>query len=302
MAIPAGPWLEYEGGTLARQQVGLWRDGLRRLRRNRLALAAVVYLALLACVCLVSLFWTPYNPNLVGACPTYALPGTPGHPLGCDDLGRDLVSRLMVGSQVSLAVGLITAAIVVVLEVSVGLLIGYVRGVLDAAFALVINVFYGVPPLMIAIVLYVLLGPGLINIIIAIAASSWMDMARLVRGQTMSIREREFIEAARAGGARTGKILFGHIFPNALGPIIVQTTYVVPAAILTSAFFSFLGFGVPAPQADWGGMASEGFSPLLAGFDPYILLWPAIALSVTLLAFNFFGDGLRDAFDPRQRR
>ena len=302
MAIPAGPWLEYEGGTLARQQVGLWRDGLRRLRRNRLALAAVVYLGLLACVCVVSLFWTPYNPNLVGACPTYALPGTPGHPLGCDDLGRDLLSRLMVGSQVSLAVGLITAAIVVVLGVSVGLLIGYVRGVVDAAFALVINVFYGVPPLMIAIVLYVLLGPGLINIIIAIAASSWMDMARLVRGQTMSIREREFIEAARAGGARTGKILFGHIFPNALGPIIVQTTYVVPAAILTSAFFSFLGFGVPAPQADWGGMASEGFSPLLAGFDPYILLWPAIALSVTLLAFNFFGDGLRDAFDPRQRR
>jgi ABC-type dipeptide/oligopeptide/nickel transport system permease subunit len=302
MASPATPWLEYEGGTLAHQQVGLWRDGLRRLRRNRLALAAVIYLGLLACVCLLSLFWTPYNPNLVGACPTYALPGTPGHPLGCDDLGRDLLSRLMVGSQVSLAVGLITAAIVVVLGVSVGLLIGYVRGVVDAVFALVINVFYGVPPLMIAIVLYVLLGPGLINIIIAIAASSWMDMARLVRGQTLSIREREFIEAARAGGARTGKILFGHIFPNALGPIIVQTTYVVPAAILTSAFFSFLGFGVPAPQADWGGMASEGFSPLLAGFDPYILLWPAIALSVTLLAFNFFGDGLRDAFDPRQRR
>ncbi len=302
MATTITPWSEYEGGTLARQQVGLWRDVLRRLRRNRLALAAIIYLGLLACVCLVSLFWTPYNPNLIGVCPTYALPGTPGHPLGCDDLGRDLLSRLMVGSQVSLAVGLITAAIVLVLGVSIGLLIGYLRGVADAIFALIINVFYGVPPLMIAIVLYVLLGPGLINIIIAIAASTWMDMARLVRGQTLSIREREYIEAARAGGARTGKILFGHIFPNALGPIIVQTTYVVPAAILTSAFFSFLGFGVPAPQADWGGMASEGFSPLLAGFDPYILLWPAIALSVTLLAFNFFGDGLRDAFDPRQRR
>ena len=302
MATTITPWTEYEGGTLAREQVGLWRDGLRRLRRNRLALAAMIYLGLLACVCLLSLFWTPYNPNLIGVCPTYALPGTPGHPLGCDDLGRDLLSRLMVGSQVSLAVGLITASIVMVLGVGIGLLIGYLRGVVDAIFALIINVFYGVPPLMIAIVLYVLLGPGLINIIIAIAASSWMDMARLVRGQTLSIREREFIEAARAGGARTGKILFGHIFPNALGPIIVQTTYVVPAAILTSAFFSFLGFGVPAPQADWGGMASEGFSPLLAGFDPYILLWPAIALSVTLLAFNFFGDGLRDAFDPRQRR
>ncbi|MGP8160914.1 MAG: ABC transporter permease [Candidatus Dormibacteria bacterium] len=294
--------LDYAGGTLAREQVGLWRDGLRRLRRNRLALAAMIYLGLLACVCLLSLFWTPYNPNVIGVCATYALPGTPGHPLGCDDLGRDLLSRLMVGSQVSLAVGLITAVIVMFLGVGIGLLIGYLRGVVDAAFALVINVFYGVPPLMIAIVLYVLLGPGLINIIIAIAATSWMDMARLVRGQTLSIREREFIEAARAGGARTGRILFGHIFPNALGPIIVQTTYVVPAAILTSAFFSFLGFGIPAPQADWGGMASEGFSPMIAGFDPYILLWPAIALSVTLLAFNFFGDGLRDAFDPRQRR
>ena len=293
---------EYAGGTLAREQVGLWRDGLRRLRRNRLALIAAIYLCLLGVACLLSLFWTPYNPNLVDACPTYALPGAPGHLLGCDDLGRDLLSRLMVGSQVSLAVGLITAAIVLLLGVGIGLLIGYLRGVVDAVFALIINTFYGVPPLMVAIVLYVLLGPGLINIIIAIAATSWMDMARLVRGQTLSLREREYIEAARAGGARTGKILFGHIFPNALGPIIVQTTYVVPSAILTAAFFSFLGFGVPAPQADWGGMASEGLSPLLAGFDPYILLWPAIMLSVTLLAFNFFGDGLRDAFDPRQRR
>jgi oligopeptide transport system permease protein len=301
MAATITPWEEYAGGTLAREQVGLWRDGLRRLRRNRLALAAVVYLILLAIMCVVSIFWTPYNPNLVATCPDYTLPSL-AHPLGCDDLGRDTLSRLMVGSQVSLAVGLICATIVMVVGVSVGLLIGYLRGVLDAVFALIINVFYGVPPLMVAIVLYVLLGPGLINIIIAIAAVTWMDMARLVRGQTLSIREREFIEAARAGGARTGRILFVHIFPNALGPIIVQTTYVVPAAILTSAFFSFLGFGVPAPQADWGGMASEGLSPLLSGFDPYMLLFPAIALSVTLLAFNFFGDGLRDAFDPRQRR
>ncbi|HXZ99854.1 MAG TPA: ABC transporter permease [Candidatus Binatia bacterium] len=293
--------IDYAGGTLARAQVGLWRDGLRRLRRNRLALAAAIYLILLAAMCILSLFWTPYNPNLVGTCPDYTLPG-PGHPLGCDDLGRDTLSRLMVGSQVSLTIGLVTAVIVMVLGVGIGLMIGYLRGVVDAVFALIINTFYGVPPLMVAIVLYVLLGPGLINIIIAIAATSWMDMARLVRGQTLSIREREFIEAARSSGARTGKILFGHVFPNALGPIIVQTTFVVPAAILTGAFFSFLGFGVPAPTADWGGMASEGFSPLLAGYDPYMLLFPAVFLSVTLLAFNFFGDGLRDAFDPRQRR
>jgi oligopeptide transport system permease protein len=293
--------VEYAGGTLAGEQVGLFRDGVRRLRRNKLALAAAIYLMVLALVCLISLFWTPYKPNLIGTCVTYALP-TGAHPLGCDDLGRDSLSRLMVGSQVSLAVGLATAFIVLVIGVAVGLVAGYFRGAIDAFISLAINIFYGVPPLLVAVALYVLLGPSLINIIIAISATGWMDMARLSRGQALSIREREFIEAARSGGARAGKIVFGHIMPNALGPIIVQATFVIPAAILTAAFLTFLGFGVPPPTADWGGMASEGLPSLQGGFDPYILLWPAVALSVTLLAFNFFGDGLRDAFDPRQKR
>jgi ABC-type dipeptide/oligopeptide/nickel transport system permease subunit len=295
------PAVDYAGGTLAGEQVSLWRDGVRRLRRNKLALAAAIYLMVLALVCLLSLFWTPYKPNLIGTCVTYALP-TGAHPLGCDDLGRDSLSRLMVGSQVSLAVGLATAFIVLVIGVAVGLVAGYFRGTVDALISLTTNVFYGVPPLLVAVALYVLLGPSLINIIIAISATGWMDMARLARGQALSIREREFIEAARSGGARAGKIVFGHIMPNALGPIIVQATFVIPAAILTAAFLTFLGFGVPPPTADWGGMASEGLPSLQGGFDPYILLWPAVALSVTLLAFNFFGDGLRDAFDPRQKR
>jgi ABC-type dipeptide/oligopeptide/nickel transport system permease subunit len=281
--------IEYAGGTVAREQVSLWRDGLRRLRRNRLALTAAIYLMLLAVVCLISVFWTPYKPNAIGTCNTYELPSA-GHPLGCDDLGRDSLSRLMVGTQVSLAVGLATASIVLLVGVVVGLVAGYFRGPVDAVLSLLTNVFY------------VLLGPGLINIIIAISATIWMDMARLTRGQALSIREREFIEAARAGGARAGKIVFGHILPNALGPIIVQATFVIPAAILTAAFLSFLGFGVPPPTADWGGMANEGLPSLQGGFDPYILLWPALTLSITLLAFNFFGDGLRDAFDPRQKR
>ncbi|HEY4871478.1 MAG TPA: ABC transporter permease [Candidatus Dormibacteraeota bacterium] len=293
--------VEYAGGTLAGEQVSLWRDGVRRLRRNKLALTAAIYLMVLALVCVVSLFWTPYKPNLVGTCPTYDLPSG-AHPLGCDDLGRDSLSRLMVGSQVSLAVGLATAFIVLVIGVALGLVAGYFRGAVDALISLATNIFYGVPPLLVAVALYVLLGPSLINIIIAISATGWMDMARLARGQALSIREREFIEAARSGGARAGKIVFGHIMPNALGPIIVQATFVIPAAILTAAFLTFLGFGVPPPTADWGGMASEGLPSLQGGFDPYILLWPAVALSVTLLAFNFFGDGLRDAFDPRQKR
>lgn len=293
--------LEYAGGTVAGEQISLWRDGLRRLRRNRLALGAAIYLLLVVVVCLVSFVWTPYKPNAIATCATYELPSGP-HPLGCDDLGRDSLSRLMVGTQVSLAVGLATAVIVLVVGVVVGLVAGYFRGPVDAAFSLLINVFYGVPPLLVAVALYVLLGAGLVNIIIAISATVWMDMARLTRGQALSLREREFIEAARAGGARAGKIIFGHILPNALGPIIVQATFIIPVAILTAAFLSFLGFGVPPPRADWGGMANEGLPSLQGGFDPYILLWPALALSITLLAFNFFGDGLRDAFDPRQKR
>ena len=301
MISPATTDIDFTGGTLATEQVSLWRDGLRRLRRNRLALAAGLYLIFLVLVCLVSLVWTPYKPNLIGACPTYGLP-TPAHPLGCDDLGRDTLSRLMVGTQVSLAVGLATALIVLGVGVVVGLIAGYFRGAVDAVISLLINIFYGVPPLLVAVALYVLLGAGLVNIIIAISATVWMDMARLARGQALSLREREFVEAARAGGARTGKIVFGHILPNALGPIIVQATFVIPIAILTAAFLTFLGFGVPPPTADWGGMANEGLPSLQGGFDPYILLWPAVALSITLLAFNFFGDGLRDAFDPRQKR
>ena len=292
---------EFAGGTVAREQVSLWRDGLRRLRRNKLAVASVVFLALLLVVMIVSFFWTPYNPNAEGSCINYTLPES-SHLMGCDDVGRDVLSRLMVGSQVSLFVGLATAVVVLVVGVVVGLAAGYFRGWVDTVISTVINIFYGIPPVLLAISLYVLLGPSVINIIIAISVTIWMDMARLVRGQALMLREREFIEAARASGAKSPKILFGHILPNALGPIIVQATFIIPAAILTAAFLTFLGFGVPPPTADWGGMANEGRGALAAGYDPWLLFFPALALSVTILAFNFFGDGLRDAFDPRQKR
>lgn len=290
---------EYAGGTVAREQVSLWRDGWRKLRRNRLALVAAVFLAILVLMALVSLFWTPYNPNFIGACQTFEAPSLQ-HFIGCDELGRDSFSRLMVGTPVTLAEGLGTAVFVLVVGVGVGLVAGYFRGATDATMSLVVNIFYGIPPLLVALVLYVLLGPGLINVMIAITVTIWMDMARLVRGQTLSIREREFIEAARASGARSWKIVVNHVFPNALGPIIVQATFVIPVAILTGAFLSFLGLGLPPPQADWGGMASNGLTAIR--YAPYLTLFPSIALSVTLIAFNFFGDGLRDAFDPRQKR
>jgi oligopeptide transport system permease protein len=284
---------------IAPEQASLWSDAWRRLRRNRFALIATIYLLILVGVALISTVWTPYRMSEIGVTATYAPPSA-AHLLGSDELGRDILSRLMVGAQVSLIVGVGTQLLVVAVGVPIGLLAGYYRGLLDQFLTFVINVFYGVPDILVAMIMVFLLGPSLKNIIIAIVATRWMDMARLVRGQALSLREREFIEAARASGARPVRMLFGHIFPNALGPIIVQATLGIPAAILFEAFLSFLGVGVQPPTPSWGSMANEGVASIQ--YAPHMVIAPSIALSLTLMAFNFLGDGLRDALDPRSRR
>ena len=281
------------------EQASLWSDAWRRLRRNRFALVATIYLVVLVGVALVALVWTPYRMSAIGVTETYAAPSA-AHLLGADELGRDILSRLMVGAQVSLVVGVGTQLLVLAVGVPIGLLAGYYKGWLDQFLTFVINVFYGIPDILVAMILVFLLGPSLKNIIVAIVATRWMDMARLVRGQALSLREREFIEAARAAGARPIKMLFGHIFPNALGPIIVQATLGIPAAILFEAFLSFLGVGVQPPTPSWGSMANEGVAAIQ--YAPHMVIAPSIALSLTLMAFNFLGDGLRDALDPRSRR
>ena len=281
------------------EQASLWSDAWRRLRRNRLALVASIYLVCLAAVALVALVWTPYRMSAIGVAQTYSGPSA-AHLLGADELGRDVLSRLMVGAQISLIVGVGTQVLVLAVGVPIGLLAGYYRGWLDTVVSFIINVFYGIPDLLVAMILLLLLGPSLNNIIIAIVATRWMDMTRLVRGQTMALREREFIEAARSSGAKPAKILFGHILPNSLGPIIVQATFGVPAAILFEAFLSFLGIGVQPPTPSWGSMAADGLSAIRIA--PHMVIFPSIALSLTLMAFNFLGDGLRDALDPRSRR
>lgn len=290
---------EYVGDTLAREQTSLWGDAWRRLRRNRLALVAAVFLFFLILVAIVAQFWTPYSYYAEGIAPIYQGP-TAQHLLGIDDLGRDILSRIMLGAQVSLKVGIGTQIVVIAIGVVVGLLAGFYRGFLDTVISTLINIFYGIPDLLVALILVLLLGRGLGIIIFAIAVTRWMDMARLVRGQTLALREREFVEAARAGGAKANRIIFRHILPNALGPIIVQATFGVPTAILFEAFLSFLGLGVPPPTPSWGAMAADGFHAIR--ISPHIVLAPAIALSLTLMAFNFLGDGLRDALDPRQKR
>jgi oligopeptide transport system permease protein len=281
------------------EQVTLWQDAWRRVRRNKLALVGATIIGILVLMAVVSVFWTPFPVWKQAVGPTYAGISAQ-HWLGLDASGRDILSRIMAGALISLQVGVGTMLIVSAIGIAMGLLAGFYRGAADAVISLAINIWYGIPDLLVVILLVLLFGRSLANIAFAIAITRWMDMARLVRGQTFALREREFVEAARSTGTRNLAIIARHIFPNALGPILVQATYAVPQAILFEAFLSYLGLGVPPPTPSWGAMAADGFHSL--ELAPHIVLAPAIALSLTLMAFNFVGDGLRDALDPRMRR
>ena len=288
------------------EQVTLLSDAWRRLRRNRLALLGAVIIVVLLIVALISIVWTPYPTWLQAVGPTYQ-PPSGQHPLGLDQAGRDILSRIMGGALITVQVGIGSAVIVSLIGIPLGLMAGFYRGRVDTVISFVINIWYGIPDLLVALILVFVLSDalhliprGVFVIVVAFALTRWMDVARLVRGQSMALREREFVEAARMAGARDFALLLRHIFPNALGPIIVQATFAIPAAVLFEAFLSFLGLGLPPPTPSWGAMAADGYHGM--DFAPHIVLAPTIALSITLMAFNWFGDGLRDAFDPRMRR
>jgi oligopeptide transport system permease protein len=277
----------------------LGQDAWRRLKRNRLAVIGLVIIGIFFVTALVSFVWTPYPIWRQALGPTYQS-ATLAHPLGLDDYGRDILSRVMGGAAIALTVGVGASLIASMIGIVLGLLAGFYKGKVDMVISTVINISYGIPDLLVALVLVLLIGRGIQNVILAISVTAWLGMSRLVRGQTLSLREKEFVEAARTIGTSNLMILVRHILPNALGPIVVQATYLVPAAIIFEAFLSLLGLGVPPPSPSWGAMASEGYKALQLA--PHIVLAPCFALSLTVLAFNWVGDGLRDAIDPRMRR
>jgi ABC-type dipeptide/oligopeptide/nickel transport system permease subunit len=288
------------------EQVTLLSDAWKRLRRNRLALVGAIIVSILFITALISIVWTPYPTWLQAVGPTYQPPSAK-HLLGLDQAGRDILSRIMGGALITIEVGVGSAIIVSLIGIPLGLMAGFYRGAVDTVISFFINIWYGIPDLLVALILVFVLSDalhliprGVFVIVIAFSLTRWMDVARLVRGQALALREREFVEAARMSGARDVALLFRHIFPNALGPIIVQATFAIPAAVLFEAFLSFLGLGLPSPTPSWGAMAADGYHGM--DFAPHIVLAPTIALSVTLMAFNWLGDGLRDAFDPRMRR
>ncbi len=277
----------------------LWGDAARRLCKNRLALVGAALLALQVVLALLTPWIAPYSfaeqDRSLGAAPPSAQ-----HWLGTDQLGRDLFTRILYGGRVSLLVGFAATAVALLIGVTYGAIAGFIGGRTDAAMMRAVDILYALPFTVFVIVLTVLFGRSLLLLFIAIGAVEWLTMARIVRGQVLSLKRKEFIEAAYALGLSRRRILFRHLLPNALGPIIVYTTLTIPNLMLLEAFLSFLGLGVQAPMSSWGILIKEGVETMEE--YPWMLLFPSIALSSTLFALNFLGDGLRDALDPKSAK
>ena len=304
-AVPAATELEGETRIQGRSPVRLAWERLRRDRAAMISFVVIVLIALVAIGAPLLAALVGHGPNDqyrdIGLTPQ-GLPKPPSATflLGTDDLGRDLLVRIAYGSRVSLLVGVVSTLIAVAFGVVVGVIAGYLGGRIDTVIAVIIDVVLSIPFLLAGIAIVSLVGPSLTVTIVVIAFFSWSSIARIVRGQVLSIREREYVEAARSLGASDWRIMFVDVLPNVLAPVIVYTTLLIPLAIVSEATLSFLGLGVPAPTATWGGMLDGSLQYYRVAW--WYLLFPGLALLVTTLAFNIFGDGVRDAFDPRTDR
>jgi oligopeptide transport system permease protein len=273
-----------------------WHYAMRRVRRNRLAMVGFALLVAFVAAALFAAWLAPFPYDKTDL--RYgAKPPTLLHPMGTDELGRDLLTRVLFGARISFAVGILATLVSLTIGVTYGSVAGYAGGRLDHVMMRIVDILYGLPFMFFVILLMVLFGRNILNLFIALGVVQWLTMARIVRGQVMSLHGREFVLSAHAMGASPRRILVRHLLPNALGPIVVYATLTVPAVMLEEAFLSFLGLGVQPPMASWGSLASEGAAAMEA--YPWLIIFPGIALTLTLLSLNFLGDGLRDAMDPQ---
>lgn len=277
----------------------LWSDAFIRLRRNKLAMAGGIIIIIIGLTTLIYPFFTKYdfasqdlNAILKGPSQT--------HLLGTDELGRDVLTRLIYGARTSLMVGIFTQLIVLSIGLPIGAISGANGGKVDNLLMRVVDVVYAFPDLLLIILLRAILGGSIYMIFLAIGLVSWVGIARLVRGQTLSIKQRDFVTAARVFGGSGGYVTMRHLIPNSLGPIIVAVTFNIPRAIFTEAALTYIGIGVKPPFPSWGAMINDGNKVIFAA--PHLVLIPAIAIAILMLSFTFLGDGLRDALDPRLRR
>jgi ABC-type dipeptide/oligopeptide/nickel transport system permease subunit len=286
-----------EEGPAQRTGATPMQRGLRRLFRNRAAMVGLTLIVILVVMAVFAPWIAPYGYDQYGFAITEG--PTAAHLFGTDDLGRDVLSRIVYGSRISLMAGLVSQTIALLIGVGLGLTAGYYGGWVDSLVMRLTDVMFAFPAVLFALVLMSVMGRTPVNLFIAIGVASWPVMARLVRSETLSVKERQFVLASRALGTNHLAIILTHILPNILSPIIVQVSFGIPQAIVAEAFLSFIGVGIPAPFPSWGLMLKDGFRWIR--IHPHLTVVPGLTISLTLLAFNFLGDGLRDAFDPRTR-
>jgi len=318
MAVAEADMHPDEMGTFVRG-TSLWRDAWRRLLKNKLAVFGLVVVVIVTIASIIgptvikSVFgFTPdfipsYDVSLTQSFPPFQ--GSDGrfswaHPMGTDNSGRDQFARVLQGGQISLFVGILSTLVSLLIGVTYGAIAGYLGGRLDNVMMRIVDVLYSLPYIIVVIVLLSMFRSQtprgqLILLFIALGSVSWLTMARIVRGQVLSLKNQEFVLAARATGVSTTRIIFRHLIPNTLGPVIVYATLTIPQIMLTEAFLSFLGFGVQAPLASWGSLAADGIQNI--GIFPWQLIFPGVTMALTLFSLNFLGDGLRDALDPQSR-
>ncbi len=294
-----------------RKSTGLWRDAWSRLRKNKLALLGLVLVAGLAFVGIFGPYLAPWPYDYQDLKAVFAggggplPPGSPGHLFGTDQLGRDLLSRLLDGARISVTVALVVQFVIIVIGVPVGAIAGWFGGRADNLLMRLTDVIYAFPDLLFIIILSVAFREtvfgqamdGLLLVFVAIGLVSWVTVARLVRGQLLSLKETEFVEAAKAIGVGDRQIVSKHLLPNGMGPIIVAITLGIPGAILAEATLAYIGIGVQPPRASWGTLIAEGQKWIRS--EPHLVIFPAIAIALALIGFTFLGDGLRDALDPK---
>jgi len=282
-----------------RPSVSYWQDAWRRLKENKVAMISMVTIFVIVILAIVGPYISKFDYSSNDLINSNQYPDKV-HWFGTDELGRDLFVRVMYGARISLSVGFVAAFINLTIGILYGGISGYLGGRVDNLMMRIVDVIYSIPMMLYVILLMVVLGKGLTNVFITLGIVYWGNMARIVRGQVLSLKEQEFILAAKAAGAKKSRIILRHLIPNCMGQIIVTLTLSIPGAIFTEAFLSFIGLGVSAPMSSWGTLCNDALS--IFKTHPYQLFIPAIAICITMIGFNLFGDGLRDALDPKMRK
>jgi oligopeptide transport system permease protein len=273
--------------------------GWRQMKKNKLALWGLGIVIIMTLIAIIGPWLAPYTYEQQNFMTANAYPSA-AHWFGTDSLGRDLFVRVLYGARISLSIGFVASLINLFIGVLYGGIAGLVGGKVDRVMMHIVDILYSIPMLLYVILLMVVFKPGLLNIYIALGIAYWLNMARIVRGQILSLKQQDYVMAARSYGTSTWHILTRHMIPNCVGPIIVTLTLSIPDAIFTEAFLSFIGLGVSAPMASWGVLTSEGINSMRS--FPFQLIFPALALCITMLGFMFLGDGLRDALDPQNQK